>query len=124
MCWSVPGKIIEIKGNAGTVDFSGVQKTIVLDLLSNPEVGEYVLVHAGYAIQKVNEENKLKQDVIVDISEASKEAQKIKEIILSEPDIREDKVADLKEKIDSGRYKVNNDLVADKIVSAFLQEIL
>jgi len=74
--------------------------------------------------QKVNEENKLKQDVIVDISQASKEAQKIKEIILSEPDIREDKVAGLKEKIDSGKYIVNYGRVADKMVDALLDEIL
>ncbi len=56
MCWSVPGKVIGINGNEGTVEISGVRKKVMFDLLTNPAKGEYVLVHAGYAIQKVNEE--------------------------------------------------------------------
>jgi hydrogenase expression/formation protein HypC len=56
MCWSVPGKIVDIKDNIATVDISGLRKEIVLTLLSEPRIGDYVLVHAGYAIGKVNEE--------------------------------------------------------------------
>lgn len=56
MCWSVPGKIIEIDGNVGIVELSGVKKKIALDLLTDPGIGEYVLIHAGYAIQKVDED--------------------------------------------------------------------
>jgi hydrogenase expression/formation protein HypC len=56
MCWGVPGKIIKIENNMGTIDISGVQKDVPLDLITDPKVGEYVLVHAGYAVQKVDEE--------------------------------------------------------------------
>ncbi|MFH1878010.1 MAG: HypC/HybG/HupF family hydrogenase formation chaperone [Candidatus Omnitrophota bacterium] len=56
MCWSIPGKIIEINGNTGKVDISGVKRDVPLDLIEDPSVGEYVLIHAGYAIQKVDAE--------------------------------------------------------------------
>ncbi|MBU1083554.1 MAG: HypC/HybG/HupF family hydrogenase formation chaperone [Candidatus Omnitrophota bacterium] len=56
MCWSIPGKITGIKDNIATVDISGVRKDVALDLIDGPRVGEYVLVHAGYAIQKVSED--------------------------------------------------------------------
>lgn len=56
MCWSVPGKIIAIKDNTAEVEISGVKKDVVLDLIDGASVGEYVLVHAGYAIQKVSED--------------------------------------------------------------------
>jgi len=56
MCWSIPGKIVSIEGKTAKVEISGVQKNIGLDLIDSASVGEYVLVHAGYAIQKVDEE--------------------------------------------------------------------
>ena len=56
MCWSVPGIIVNIEGNMAVVEISGVRKNILLDLLDDPKEGDYVLVHAGYAIQKVDEE--------------------------------------------------------------------
>ena len=73
--------------------------------------------------QKVDTKDASGQDTIVNLSRASREAQQIKEIISSEPDIREDKVAALKEKIESGQYKVDHSRVADKLVDAFLEEI-
>jgi len=73
--------------------------------------------------QKVEGKNGSGQDTIVNLSQASKEAQKIKEIISSEPDVREDKVSALKEKIESGRYRIDHKRVADKLVDAFIDEI-
>jgi negative regulator of flagellin synthesis FlgM len=64
------------------------------------------------------------QDAIVNISQTSKEVRLAREIIGSTPDIREDKVAELKEKIEYGDYRVNNQAVADKLVDAFLNDIL
>jgi flagellar biosynthesis anti-sigma factor FlgM len=64
------------------------------------------------------------QDTIVNLSRASKEAQQIKEIISSEPDIREDVVSVLKEKVESGKYTIDHDRVADKLVDASLDELL
>ena len=74
--------------------------------------------------QKVEKQDQSGQDTIVNLSQASKETQKIKEITASEPDVREDKVSALKEKIESGRYNIDHDAVADKLVDAFLDEIL
>lgn len=56
MCWSVPGKITSIDGKIGMVDISGITKKVGLDLITSPAVGDFVLVHAGYAIQKVDAE--------------------------------------------------------------------
>jgi hydrogenase expression/formation protein HypC len=55
MCWGVPGKIIKIDGNTAKVDIGGVVKEVALDLLKSPKKGKYVIVHAGYAIQEVEE---------------------------------------------------------------------
>lgn len=63
------------------------------------------------------------QDTIVNLSPTSKEAQAVKEIISSEPEIREQKVAELKAKIEAGKYKVNHEAVADKMVDFFLDEL-
>jgi hydrogenase expression/formation protein HypC len=57
MCWAVPGKVIEVNGNTSLVEVSGIQKSVSLDLLSDVKPGEYVIVHAGFAIQKVDKES-------------------------------------------------------------------
>jgi len=57
MCWAVPGKIIDIQDNRATVDIAGLRKQAALDLIAQPRVGDYVLLHAGFAIQKVSEED-------------------------------------------------------------------
>ena len=56
MCLAVPAKVIEIKDAMGTVDISGVTRDVSLMLLPETQVGDYVIVHAGFAIQKVTEE--------------------------------------------------------------------
>jgi negative regulator of flagellin synthesis FlgM len=73
--------------------------------------------------QKVEEKNPSGQDTIVNLSTASKEAQTAREIIASEPDVREDKVAELRKRIESDNYTIDNKAVADKIVDAFMDEI-
>jgi hydrogenase expression/formation protein HypC len=56
MCLGIPGKVIEIKKNVARVDVGGVSRDISLDLCPDVSVGEYVLIHTGFAIQKVDEE--------------------------------------------------------------------
>ena len=73
--------------------------------------------------QQVEEKAQSGQDTIVNLSQALKETQLIKEIISSEPDIREDKVSELKQKIESGTYIIDNNAVADKLVDSFIDEI-
>jgi len=61
MCLAVPGKVLSIEGGdpafrSGNVDFCGVRKTV--NLAFTPEVtpGDFVLVHVGFAISKVDED--------------------------------------------------------------------
>jgi hydrogenase expression/formation protein HypC len=55
MCLAIPGRIIEISGNSALVDFDGIKQKIIIALIQNPEIGKYVIVHAGYAIEMMNE---------------------------------------------------------------------
>ncbi|NHJ24159.1 MAG: HypC/HybG/HupF family hydrogenase formation chaperone [Candidatus Lokiarchaeota archaeon] len=61
MCLAIPGKILEIKNDRKTalVDFDGLKQEVIVALLLNPEVGNYVIVHAGYAIEQMNEKEAL-----------------------------------------------------------------
>lgn len=55
MCLAIPAKVIEIKGDLAKVDFGeGVLREVNI-VLVEAKVGEYVLVHAGYAIQVLDE---------------------------------------------------------------------
>ncbi len=51
MCLAVPGKIVSLKGADAEVDFNGVRRAVSLDLVPGARKGDYVLVHAGFAIQ-------------------------------------------------------------------------
>ena len=55
MCLGIPGKIVEIEKNVAKVDVGGLAREISLDLCPDVSVGEYVLIHTGFAIQKVDE---------------------------------------------------------------------
>jgi len=59
MCLAIPSKIIKIENNIATIDVDGVQREASLLLLEDPQVGDYVIVHAGFAINKINEEHAL-----------------------------------------------------------------
>jgi hydrogenase expression/formation protein HypC len=60
MCLGVPGKIVSVTGDGfarmGKVDFAGVLKDVSLAYLPEVEVGEYVVVHVGFAISRLDEE--------------------------------------------------------------------
>lgn len=55
MCLAIPSKIIQIKNNIGTIDVDGVQRKVSLLLLEDAKVGDYVIVHAGFALHKIDE---------------------------------------------------------------------
>ena len=64
MCLGVPGKILSIEPNAmgltmGKVSFGGVAKEVCLAYVPEAGVGDYVIVHAGYAIQRLDPEEAL-----------------------------------------------------------------
>ena len=56
MCLAVPSKIIEINDNIARVDVDGVIRETSLMLMEDAKIGDYVIVHAGFAISKVDEE--------------------------------------------------------------------
>ena len=57
MCLSVPAKIVEIKGSTGKVEFGGgVRRDVDLTLV-DAKIGDYVIVHAGFAIEKLDEKS-------------------------------------------------------------------
>jgi hydrogenase expression/formation protein HypC len=56
MCLAIPSKIIEINENqTATVDVEGARRVISLMLIDDPQLGDYVIVHAGFAIHKIDE---------------------------------------------------------------------
>jgi len=56
MCLAVPSKIIEMNNGVARVDVDGVVREASLMLLDDAKIGDYVIVHAGFAISKVDEE--------------------------------------------------------------------
>ncbi|NLC31133.1 MAG: HypC/HybG/HupF family hydrogenase formation chaperone [Candidatus Moranbacteria bacterium] len=55
MCLAFPGKIKKITGQNAIVDFDGIEKEINISLVGDVKIGEFVIVHAGFAIEKVDE---------------------------------------------------------------------
>lgn len=55
MCIAVPAKVIKIENQAATVEVNGVTCTASLVLLKDVQLGDFVLVHAGCAIQKIDQ---------------------------------------------------------------------
>ena len=55
MCLAIPMQVTEINGDYGTVELDGVSYKAGLQLLDGIKVGDYVIVHAGFAIQKMDE---------------------------------------------------------------------
>jgi len=55
MCISVPMKVLEISGQRGIADIGGMSREIDLRFLSQVEVGDYVIVHAGFALQRLDQ---------------------------------------------------------------------
>jgi hydrogenase assembly chaperone HypC/HupF len=56
VCIAAPAKILEINDNVATVDFGGVRQQAKLDLVSDVDIGRYVLVHSGYAIEVLSDQ--------------------------------------------------------------------
>lgn len=57
MCLAIPSKVVEIRDKMATVDVSGIRRDVSLLLLpEEATLGDYVLVHAGFAIQKIDRE--------------------------------------------------------------------
>ena len=74
MCLAVPGKVKNIDKDTALVDFGGVTKEVSLGILKDVKKNDYVLVHAGFAIGKVErEEAEDTLKLLKQIEEASKQ---------------------------------------------------
>ena len=70
MCLAVPGKVLSLEGNKGIVEIGNMKREVFMHLLSDVALNEYVLVHAGCAIQKIDEEEaKITLDILKELSE-------------------------------------------------------
>ncbi len=63
MCLAVPGQIVDVRDERGTrmatIDFDGIKKEICLAYLPDIDVGDYAIVHVGFAISKIDEASAL-----------------------------------------------------------------
>jgi len=70
MCLAVPVKLESVDGSEGTVSLSGVSRKVDLSLVDGAEPGDYLLLHAGFAIEKLNaEEAQRNLDMLREIME-------------------------------------------------------
>ena len=70
MCLAVPLKLVEINGLDGLGERGGLQRPLRLDFIKNPQLGDYLMVHAGFAIEKLSpEEGELSQSLAREVEE-------------------------------------------------------
>ncbi|AET66590.1 hydrogenase assembly chaperone HypC/HupF [Desulfosporosinus orientis DSM 765] len=71
MCLAIPAKIVEIKGATAKVDMMGNERVVSIDLVPEVGIGEYVLVHAGFAISVIDDENAREtEQLLLEVAEA------------------------------------------------------
>jgi hydrogenase expression/formation protein HypC len=56
MCLAVPGKVESLSGDTAEIDFSGLKRKASVLFIPDVKIGDFVLVHAGFAIQKVDKD--------------------------------------------------------------------
>ncbi len=56
MCLAVPMKLVFVDGAIGKAELEGIRREVMLDLVPDAKVGDYVIVHAGYALQTLDED--------------------------------------------------------------------
>lgn len=59
MCLAIPLKLIELNGSEAVAEANGVRRSIRVDFIREPKVGDYVIAHAGFAIERMSEAQSL-----------------------------------------------------------------
>jgi hydrogenase expression/formation protein HypC len=68
-------RVVSVDGDAGTVELGGVQQPVNLSLLSDVTPGEYVIVHAGFALERLDEEEARRTiELIRELDESAEQA--------------------------------------------------
>lgn len=57
MCYAIPAEIVEIAEDMARVDYGGVVKDVNISLVDGAVVGDFVLIHAGFALEKLERQN-------------------------------------------------------------------
>ena len=75
MCLAVPAQIVEREDMVATVDVGGVRRQVSMLLLPEAQIGDYVLIHAGFAMQQIDEEEaKLTWSLLQEMAEHVQDA--------------------------------------------------
>ncbi|MGZ4903974.1 MAG: HypC/HybG/HupF family hydrogenase formation chaperone [Halobacteriota archaeon] len=56
MCLAIPAEVLKVDGNKGVVDYGGLEQEVNLDLVEDVHPGDYVLIHVGFAIEKLSKD--------------------------------------------------------------------
>jgi hydrogenase expression/formation protein HypC len=56
MCYAIPAKVLQLVGDTATVDYGGVVKTVNVSLIDELAIGDFILIHAGFGIQKLEKD--------------------------------------------------------------------
>lgn len=56
MCLAIPLRLVEINGTEAVAEANGMRRTIRIDFIREPKVGDYVIAHAGFAIERMSRE--------------------------------------------------------------------
>ncbi len=56
MCLAIPAEVLTVDGNKGVVDYGGLEQEVSLDLVEDVHPGDYVLIHVGFAIEKLSKD--------------------------------------------------------------------
>ena len=56
MCLAIPLQLVEINGNSAVGEAMGMKRQIRVDFIENPQIGDFVIVHAGFAIERLPEQ--------------------------------------------------------------------
>ncbi|KLU66486.1 hydrogenase isoenzymes formation protein HypC [Desulfosporosinus acididurans] len=76
MCLAIPAKIVSIDGVIAKVDMMGNERIISIDLVPEVRIGEYVLVHAGFAIGVVDDQSaKETEELLLEVADAYAEGE-------------------------------------------------
>ncbi|MGV8905291.1 MAG: HypC/HybG/HupF family hydrogenase formation chaperone [Acetobacterium sp.] len=70
MCLAIPGKVLSLVGNNGSVEIGNMKRAVFMHLVPEAVVNDYVLVHAGCAIQMIDEEEaKITLDILKELAQ-------------------------------------------------------
>ncbi|MFL0246753.1 HypC/HybG/HupF family hydrogenase formation chaperone [Candidatus Clostridium stratigraminis] len=71
MCLGLPLKIVKIDNKEAIGELNGVKRKVRIDLIENLKIGDYVMVHAGFAIEKLDESSALETlDIVNELEQA------------------------------------------------------